>query len=83
MAQDKQQEIINQLVFNLVDARETLRGLKEVADNPETIEAMMDTVSRIIDLFSGPDEDIGSARVALILAAVELSHKLMSEGIEY
>ena len=81
MAQDK---IIRQVSDQLDDVRETLRGLEEVSDYPETVAAMRELVHLIIEMFREPDPpdgDEGRARQFVINAAIELSHRLLNDGI--
>ena len=82
MAQDKQQEIKWQLINNLGDVQNTLHDLEEVSDNTETVAAMREVVERIINVFHGPDEDIGLDRQMLANACVMLAYQALSEGYE-
>ena len=82
MAQDKQEELEWELIHHLEDVRDTLRSLEKIADNAATIEAMREVVDRILNVFHGPEEDIGLDRQMLANACVMLSYQALSEGYE-
>ena len=82
MAQDKQEELKWELLGHLGEVQYTLRRLAEIADNAATVEAMREVVDRIVNVFHGPEEDIGLARQMLANACAMLSYHVLSEGYE-
>ena len=82
MAQDKQEELKWELLNHLEGVQDTLRRLEEIADNAATVEAMREVVDRIVNVFHGPEEDIGLDRQMLANACVMLSYQALSEGYE-
>ena len=82
MAQDKQKELKWELLNHLEGVQDTLRRLEEIADNAATVEAMREVVDRIVNVFHGPEEDIGLDRQMLANACVMLSYQALSEGYE-
>ena len=83
MMADSQQEIINQFTHHLDDTRDLPDDIAQIFDNADTIEALREILRLFSELYHAPDKDIGSTRQALVNAAVELAHQVMSEGITY